>query len=281
MFRDGGYLRPDGKYQIGKGGMVDIYVRGTQNAEKTWDFTIVNDYMYGAKPFRNIVLPTQPVNEIVSITSSKTGTTFINADEYEIEKYTIKDATDPNKTTVEVKYCKDILWDFSITDTFPDTLYYPLPTDLTTEQIKKLKADVDAELNEALLYMSNLIYSLDWATVETRSTEGGSTTLFNKLYHNNQVFKIVAKSDTVLNGRMFILKNDKIYVRAIGNPDYILQKDVTPKAGSVKGSDSIKWLNTEKIILDDILTIKYNYDYLVLSTQSGIESKRCQTAFRR
>lgn len=278
MFRDGGYIRPDGKYQIGKGGMVDIYIRGKQNFEKDWDFTVTNDYMYGSKPYSNIVLPTQPVNEIVSITSSKTGITFINADEYEIEKYTIKDAADSTKTTVEVKYCKDILWDFSITDTFPDTMYYPLPTDLTVEQIKKLKADVDAELNDALNYMSDLIYSLDWATVETRSTEGGSTALFNKLYHNNQVFKIVAKDDTILNGRMFVLKNDKIYIRAYGTPDYILQKDVTPEAGSINGSDSIKWLNTEKIILDDVLTIKYNYDYLILSLQNGIEAKRCLTA---
>lgn len=278
MFRDGGYIRADGKYQPGKGGMVDIYIRGLINQESTWELKITNDYIFGDNAFANIVFPNQPLNSIVSITSTLTGKTFINADDYENEKFTIKDTLDPTKTTIDVKYCMDIMWDFSITDSFPDSEYYPLPNGMTQEQITALKKSVDAELTSAFAYMSNLSYGLDWANVETKTSEGGSTALFNKLFHNNLVYKIIAKDGTNLNGRQFVMKNDRIYVRVYRQPDYLLSKDITTESGSIKSSDSIKWLTTNKLAVDDTLIITYNYDYLIKKLQNGIDKVRCLTA---
>jgi uncharacterized phage protein gp47/JayE len=278
MFRDGGYINDNGEYQFGMGGCVDIYIRGHQNMESTYNFTVSSDYLHGTTNFSNIILPKQPVNEIISIISTTTGKNLINASTFETEKYTMKDPLDSSKTKIETKYCKDILWDFSITDTFPDTDYYSLPQGMTQEQIKNLKNKVDVELKDALLYLSNMMYSIDWGSTSERTTEGGSTELFKKIYYNNGVYKIIAKDNTGLDGRMFIMKNDKIYVRIYMQPDYILQKDITNYAGSMVAQDSIKWLNTSQLILNDVLIIKYNYDYLIEHLQTTIETKRCLTA---
>lgn len=279
MFRDGGYIDLTGKYQYGLGGMVDIYVRGHQNVETTYNFTLTSDYFHSDNAsFSNIIFPKQPVSEIISITSQSTGTTLINAASFEIEKSTIKDTTDSTKSSVKTKYCKDIQWDFSITDTFPDTEYYSIPAGLTATQIKDLKNRLDKELTDALAYMSNIIYSIDWSTVTEKSTEGGSTKLFKKIYYNNGVYKIIAKDDSGLDGRMFVMKNDKIYERVYVQPDYILSKDQTNYAGSVTATDSIKWLNTSNLVMNDTLTIKYNYDYLIEAIQTGMENVRCLTA---
>ena len=279
MFRDGGYIDLNGNYQYGLGGMVDIYVRGHQNVETTYNFTLSSDYIRNeGAAFSNIILPKQPVSEIISITSQTTGTTLINAASFEIEKSTVKDTTDSTKSSVKTKYCKDILWDFSITDTFPDTDYYSIPAGLTATQIKDLKTKLDKELTDALAYMSDMIYSIDWSTVTEKTSEGGSTTLFTKIYYNNGVYKIIAKDNSGLDGRMFIMKNDKIYERVYVQPDYILSKDQTNYAGSVTAIDSIKWLNTSNLVMNDTLLIKYNYDYLIESIQTGMENVRCLTA---
>lgn len=273
MFRDGGYVDDDNVYHYGIGGCVDIYVRGHNNSEKRMNLLIDSDYVNNDYP--DIIFPSQPVTSITSIINSH-GETFVNAENFEQEKSTSKNSS--GEAEVTIQYCEDMLWDFSITDSFPDTEYYSLPTGLTQEQIAQLKVAVDAELNNALTYMSNLIYTIDWGNVYTVSTDGGSTKYFNKIYYNGKVYKLIAKKDSGLDGRMFIMKNDRIYLRIYHEPDYIIKKDTTDYAGSMTATDAIHWLSKKKLYMNDTITIKYNYDYLIETLQGGIENVRCLTA---
>lgn len=284
MFRDGGHLDNTGAYIFGRGGMVDIWVRGTLNAEKSWNFTLTNDYVYGGTPYKDIILPKQPVNKIISVTSNS-GKTFINADLYEIEKSTHND--DNGDTITDVLYYQDIAWDFSVTDTFPDTDYYPLPSDLTLSQIKSLKAQVDKELNSALSYMSNINYGINWylcgkkassGDLNTDINNGIKTELFDKyFYTDNNVYKITAW-DPRLNGRVFVKKNDAIYIRTYGQPDYTLNKDMSPTGYSVNAKDGLKWLNGDRPFVNETITIDFNYDQLINDLQQGVETQRVLTA---
>lgn len=276
MFRDGGYIDDDGEYQYGEGGCVDIYVRGHQPLEATYTFHLTTGYMQSSTPYADIVLPSNPVTSIASITSNTTGETFINADIYETEQYSY---TQDDTTSMETFYAVDILWDFSLTDAFPDTDYYANPSGLTAAQIAALKAAVDEELQNArVTFMSNLTHGIDWSTASTRTTSAGQTTYFRKVYINNSVYKLVAKDTANLDGRTFIMKNDEIYVRAYVEPDYILKKDTSDYAGSMTGEDSVHWLNTSKLLLNDTLTINYNYDSLITTLQTGVDDQRCLTA---
>ena len=276
MFRDGGYIDDDGNYQYGEGGCVDIYVRGHQPLEATYTFHLTTGYMQSTTPYADIVLPSNPVTSIASITSNTTGETFINAEIYETEQYSY---TQDDTTSMETFYAVDILWDFSLTDAFPDTDYYANPSGLTASQIAALKVAVDEELLAArATYMANLTYGIDWSTASTRSTSAGQTTYFRKVYINNTVYKLVAKDTANLDGRTFIMKNDEIYVRAYVEPDYILKKDTSDYAGSMTGEDAIHWLNTSKLLLNDVLTINYNYDSLITTLQTGVDDQRCLTA---
>lgn len=272
MFRDGGYLDASGNYHWGEGGCVDIYVRGNQTLDDSFYFTITPDFVTTAP---NILIPNQPATNILSIRSNISDTVFINAENYDSEVYTY---TDGDATIIESVYCIDILWDFSLTDSFPDTDYYSLPVGYTTAQIEKLKLQLDNELLDARSYMTNMSYSIDWAVSSTRSTKTGSTELFEKIYINDAVYKIRAKEDSNLDGRVFVMHNDKMYVRAYVQPDYILEKDTSNYAGGMTGKDSIKWLNTSKLLNNDVLYITYNYDYLINSLQIGIEDQKCMTA---
>lgn len=272
MFRDGGYIDAAGTYHWGSGGCVDIYVKGHQVVDDTYHFTVTPTYL---QTYPNLLLPNQPVVDILSITSELSGETLINGASYDTEKYSY---TDGENTLFQTHYCIDILWDFSLTDTFPDLDYYSLPLGFTTPQITKLKLQVDNELLNAREYMTNMSYSIDWAITSTRSTDEGSTTLFEKIYVNDSVYKLIAKNDSNLDGRVFIKKNNNIYVRAYVEPDYILQKDISDYAGGMVGEDSIKWLSTRKLLPNDMLTIVYNYDNLINTIQMDIEEQKCMTA---
>ena len=275
MFRDGGYLDDDGNYHWGEGGCVDIYVRGHQALEATYKYTMASGYVYSNTPYKDIVLPSQPVVSIASITSQTTGETFINADIYEIEQYSY---TDESVTAMETFYAVDILWDFSLADTFPDTDYYQNPIGLTATQIATLKSELDEELTNLKAEMTNIAYGIDWSTASTRTTTGSETVHLRKVYINNSVYKLVAKDDSHLDGRVFVLKNDEIYVRAYVQPDYILKKDTSDYAGSMTGRDAVHWLNTSKLLLNDTLIINYNYDALITNLQIGVDDQRCLTA---
>lgn len=276
MFRDGGYVDDAGVYHFGEGGCVDIYVRGHQNLEATYTFTMGSAYILSpTNPYPDIKLVSQPVTSIASITSQTTGETFINAEIYEVEQYSY---TVDDTVSMDTFYAVDILWDFSLTDTFPDTDYYSSPAGLTATQIAALKAELDNELNAAVLYMTNISYGIDWSTATTKNTADGQTNLLRKIYINNSVYKLQAKDNSNLNGRIFIMKNDEIYVRAYVKPDYILKKDTSDYAGSTIGYDSIHWLNTEKLLLNDTLIINYNYDALIHTLQANVDAQRCLTA---
>jgi uncharacterized phage protein gp47/JayE len=280
MFRDGGYINPQGNYIKGSGGKVDIYVRGTINEEKEYNFKVNNDYVNGDNPYKDIILSHQPINNISSIVSEKTGKVFTNASQYEIEKGTNVD--EDGKTNIKVKYYKDIRWDFSIKDNFPDLEYYPLPVEITNNEIKQLKAKVDEELKEAKEYMSNVNYSLNWNLMYTKNNDSGKTESFEKIFYNNQVYKLKAY-DSRLNGRTFVMKNNKIYLRVYNNPDYKLIKDKTTVGNSVKARDKIRWLESDsnkndKPMVDDNLIITYNYDSLINELQDDIKQQKVLTA---
>ena len=272
MFRDGGYKDAAGTYHWGNGGCVDIYVRGHDILNSSFTFTVSPSYLESAP---SIILPQQPVVNIVSISSNLSGETLLNAANYDSEQYSY---TDGDTTTIDTIYCTDILWDFSLTDSFPDTEYYSMPTGYTTAQIERLKLALDNELLDAREYMSNMNYNIDWSTSSTRTSDNASTELFNKVYVNDNVYKIIAKDGTGLDGRVFIMKNNQIYVRAYVEPDYILQKDTDNYAGGMTGEDCIKWLSTRKLLSNDLLTIQYNYDFLINELQIGIDDQRCLTA---
>lgn len=296
MFRDGGYIDYNDNYQIGSGGMVDIYIRGQLNSEEEWVKIIDNEYVYGTEPYKDIILPKQPVNNIVSITAENDGniTIFKNADEYEVEQSTTIGSD--GKPQIEHAYYKDILWDFSIKDNFPDIMHYSLP-DLNPVEIEELKLAVDRELQEALIYLENVNYGLEWSLMEKRQVADGQTELFDKyFYSDNKVYKIVAH-DSRLDGRTFIKKNDKIYIRVYDRPDYRLIKDIIPKDGnnssdfhqgnyanSVLAKDRIQWLRNKDGTLqnvpkvEDTVTIQYNFDQLVNDMQEGIEKNKILTA---
>ena len=272
MFRDGGYIDDNGTYHWGEGGCVDIYVRGVQTTDDTYYVTIDSTYL-ATTP--NIILPYQPVSEILAITSTVSQTTFINANNYDKEKYTyMKNGV----MITEYVYCIDILWDFSLTDSFPDTEYYSTPIGYTTAQLEQLKLQLDNELLDAREYMTNINYSLNWATTRTKNITDSSTSLFTKIYINDSVYKLQAKDDSNLDSRVFILNNDQIYVRAYVQPDYIIERDSTNLSGGITGQDSIKWLNTSKLLNHDLLKIVYNYNYLISMLQIGIEEQKCLTA---
>ena len=272
MFRDGGYIDTYGEYHWGSGGCVDIYVKGLEIADSTYTFNTTANYL---QSIPNIVLPNQPVKNILSITSELSGETFVNADIYDVEYYSY---TNGKEVVYDVRYCIDMPWDFSVIDTFPDEEYYSLPIGYTSQQIERLKLSLDNELLVALNYMTNMSYTIDWSQANIRNTSEGGTALFDKIYVNDQVYKLRAKADSNLDNRIFVMKNNNIYVRAYVEPDFKLLKDISDYGGSLVGKDAIQWLNTRKLLANDVLTIVYNYDSLVNTIQANIEDQKCMTA---
>lgn len=268
MFRDGSYINTQGNYVQGRGGMVDIYIRGQQNEEYTQEFKITPNYLIGTNAYSDIILDRQPINNIVSIKSSNyADLEFINASNYNIEPQ-IQSSTN----TSNILYYKDVKWDFSITD-FQDISPYVLPSDLNALQLQQLKRNVDEELTTALSKMSNLDYSINWSLLNKLS----STNMFDYYTYNNNIYKIVA-TDTRLDGMSFVKKDDQIYIRIYNTPDFILMKDKSAYSNSVSAQDKIRWLNISKLNPNDILLIKCNYDQLINDLQTNIEYKKVLTA---
>ena len=272
MFRDGGYVDSYGTYHWGSGGCVDIYVKGFEVADDTYLFDLTSTYLQTTP---NIILPSQPVKEILSIKSDLSGEELINADVYDTERYSYTNGTD---TIYDTVYCIDIEWDFAITDKFPDEDYYSVPIGYTSQQIEKLKLQLDNELLTARSYLSNMSYTIDWSQGYRINSDEGSTALLDKIYINDSVYKLKAKDDANLDNRIFIMKNNTIYVRAYVQPDYKLVKDTSNYSGSMISEDAIQWLSTRKLYPNDTLTIIYNYDSLVNNIQANIEDQKCMTA---
>jgi phage-related baseplate assembly protein len=256
----------------GRGGMVDIWVKGFVNDEDEVKFSITNEYIHGTDnnvSFADISLRMQPVNKVVSIVSTITGGQLKNAADYKIEQGT-KNSPD------DIRYYMDVLWDYSVTNQFPDTQYYALNVSDAAE-IEILKNQVDSELKAALNYLSNMNYSINWNLAETKADGSGQTPLFEKVFYNDRIYKIVAR-DERLNGRTFVKIGDRIYLRFYDTPDFLLAKDGTPNGNSIYANDCIHWLNTSVLQPNDVLTIKYNYDKLVNDLQDGVTENKILTA---
>ena len=280
MFRDGGYLDAADQYNYGRGGMVDIWVRGQKLANTTTTYDISTSYLEHNAP--DIVLPYQPVTSITFVQSETTGYTYDNAANYEVEYGTL-----PSGKT-ETKYYKDILWDFTITNSFPDLEYYDLDVIDQTE-IEILKSKIDKELQDALDYMSNLNYSINWALVtEENISDYEQQPMFKKIYYNGKVYKIVTV-DGRLNSRTFVKKDNRIYLRWYASPDYELVKTTYTAerydsqlgqdiGGSTLSKDAIHWIKPELLQESDTLIISYNYNLLIHSLQTSMDEQRILTA---
>lgn len=297
MFRDGGFINASGAYSYGRGGMVDIWVRGQQPQSKTISFQVNTSYKtgigqaggYEGIPCHDLVLPDQPVLKVTSIVSKNTGYVYENADNYAIEYgYT--------GSKIEQTYYRDYLWDFSVTETFDDTDYYPLDVIDATE-IEVLRKQVNAELQRLSEEMSNMSFSLNWKLAQYEDLSSYDVMpMFRKVYfnssgNNGSVYKIIA-IDKRLNGRTFVKKNNKIYLRVYQDPDYALvptqyseeeqSKSQLGKdlSGSILASDLIHFTDKGKELIQDgdTLIITYSYNSLVGYLQNEMNAVRILTA---
>ena len=297
MFRDGGFINSAGAYTYGRGGMVDIWVRGQKPQSKTFSMQVTTSYKtgigqtggYEGIPCHDIVLPDQPVLKVTSIVSKNTGYVYENADNYAIEYgYT--------GSKIEQTYYRDFLWDFSVTETFDDTDYYPLDVIDATE-IEVLRKQVNAELQRLSDEMANMSYSLNWKLAQYEDLSSYDVTpMFRKVYFNSSsnqgsVYKLIAV-DKRLNGRTFVKKNNRIYLRVYQDPDYALVptpyseeeqsksqlgKDI---GGSVLAKDLIHFTDKGKELIQDgdTLIITYSYNSLVGYLQQEMNAVRILTA---
>ena len=279
MFRDGGYLDVSKTYVHGRGGMVDVWVRGTRSSQVSTTFNVTAAYLEAGAA--DILLEHQPAINVVSIKSSTTGQVLENADLYDIEY-----GSTASKSAYS--YFKDILWDFTVTDTFPDTEMYPLDVVDPTE-VELLKRRVDVELVAALDYLSNIDYSINWSLVTYEDVSKYEVKpLFQKVFYNGKPYKIIAV-DARLNGRTYVKRNNRIYLRYYKQPDFVLLKTTysderyTSKVGadvggSVLSGDAVHWINRNVLQEGDSLTITYNYNLLILSLQQQMNALRHLTA---
>lgn len=279
------------------GGKVDIYVRTNTTSQDEFEHQVIfkdldNEYEVP----RKISFPknTCPIEKVVSITGKRISSgneavyvSYTNASDYEMELLS---------TEEEGNYYVDILWDFSIKNFFPDNLYYPLPSNLSENEIIRLKTKLDNELLIALQYLENISYKIQWDKIEWVSgnedtNEIDKTTLFDygEYKSNGLNYKIKMKSNThdsnMLGGRIFVKKENKIYVRAYVTPDFKLIKDTGNFMGSVYSEDYIQWfpkhsgINNVKVpVVGETLTIKYINNSGIIELQEGIEIKKVLTA---
>ena len=296
MFRDGGYINRANSYTYGRGGMVDIWVRGKLPQTKTIQHIVTTSYKTGIGqpgfegiPCHDLILPDQPVLKVESIISKNTGYSYENANNYQIE-YGYAGQK------IERKYYKDILWDFSVTENFTDTEYYPLDIIDKTE-IEVLRKQVNAELQRLVEEMENMNYSLNWKLAQYEDLSSYTVMpMFRKVFFNakgnaGSVYKIIA-IDKRLNGRTFIKKNNRIYLRVYQDPDFALiptpysdeeksksqlGKDV---GGSILSKDLIHFTDKGKSLIQegDTLEITYSYNSLIMYLQGEINAMRILTA---
>lgn len=280
------------------GGKVDIYVKTNTTSQDEFSRQIViedldNEY----KVPRKILFPDKayPIERIVSITGkrtlvgedSPTYISYVNADDYEMELLS---------TNREGNYYVDILWDFSIKNYFPDNMYYPLPSNLSENEIIRLKTKLDNELQLSLKYLENISYKIQWDKIDwivgnEDPGELDKTTMFDygEYKSDGLYYKIKMKSTThdsnILGGRIFVKKENKIYVRAYVTPDFKLIKDTSNVMGSIYSQDYIQWFpkqsgsgNVQVPEVGEVLTIKYINNSGIRELQEGMEIKRVLTA---
>lgn len=279
------------------GGKVDIYVRTNAKLQDEFSHVVTaGDLDNDFEVPRNLLLSEEayPIERIVSIVGqtlnlddSVNYKTYINADDYELEK----------RTDDRERYYVDIPWDFNTKSYFADEDYYPLPSNLSQSERLRLKTKLDNELQIAFQYLSDLSYQIEWDLInwidELSYAVNNVTTIFDYGYYSNDLFyKLKMKSSiddgAILGGRIFVKKQNKIYVRAYVTPDFKLVKDTSDVADSVKATDYIQWFDKNTSISKpngsstpvegEKLIVKYIHNSGIKELQDGIEIKRVLTA---
>ncbi len=274
------------------GGKVDIYVRTNSEIEDSFlytvtqedldnEFNVPNHIKFPAKSYP-IVSLTSIIGKIKKSDGTYKYKNYINAEDYELERTTTGDSE---------LYYVDIPWDFSVKNSFPDEEYYFLPAILTEEEIVKLKTKLDNELILANEYLNNLSYKINWDLIDWVEPRVSSDTKFTTLftygqYSDDQFYKLKIKSDTpdgvLLGGRVFVKKQDTIYVRIYVTPDFKLVRDSGLLEGSVKALDYISWLERPDVKnvpeINEELSIKFVCNSGIIDLQEGLETKRVMTA---
>lgn len=280
MYRDGGYINAADEYVYGRGGMVDIWVRGKQVGTASTTLAVTAAYLNNGA--QDVELAHQPALRISSIKSQASGVTFENAADYDIEYGTTQAGI---ATTV---YYRDILWDFSVTNTFPDTDFYSLDVVDYTE-IEMMKRRVDEELTKAVDYLYNIDYSINWGMVTYEDISAmPRRPLFQKVFYNGRPVKLIAV-DARLNGRTYVKFRNRIYLRCYRQPDYALVKTVYADeryksqlgediGNSVMAHDAVHWINTNILQEGDVLEISYSYNLLTVILQQQVNAMRILTA---
>lgn len=252
------------KRDQGKGGMVDIYVRANGTEEETYDFTVTKDYIteqIDRPAYPNIILPQQPVVNIISITGHVEGS---------LEPKTYLDGSDFLIERGSNKYYLDVLWTFKYAEG------------------DSLEAQAVNILNEKLSrvdFLENIDYYLNWNLINPDNDNvNPEDPDFLRGYYpdDNKIYQIKTKVDPnnpYVGNRYFIKKNNEIYERKYYNPDFILVKDTSDYGYSYLSKDAIKWLETgNKPVENEVLTIKYSYMSVVNDLQKRIEQKKVLTA---
>ena len=159
-------------------------------------------------------------------------------------------------------------------------------------EVEVLRKQVNAELLRLMDEMTNVSFNLNWKTMYYEDISSYDVTpMFRKVSYNGNCYKLIAL-DKRLNGRMFVKKNNRIYLRVYQNPDFVLinmpysdeQKTISQKGndigGSVYSKDVIHFTDTgkEKIQDGDMLQITYTTNALISTLQNEMNAMRILTA---
>lgn len=258
------------KRDQGRGGMVDIYVRAQGVEEDTYTFDVTKEYttdQVNQLAYSDIILPQQPVTNIVSITGMVGGTsetrTYLDGSDFDIERGSNS-------------YYLDKLWDFSAP-----------PEDGTQESAARgiLNDKLELFLGQYNT-LSNIDYYLNWNLIDPDLDDvipADSDFLRSYYPDDNKIYQIKSKDDAnnpFVGGRYFIKRDGLLYERIYYNPDFVLTKDNTDYGFSPEAKDAIRWLRTSsnKPLEGEVLEIKYSFSGVLSELQSRIDDKRVITA---
>lgn len=261
----------------GEGGMVDIYVRAEGSEEHTMAFDVTYDYITGMNadsPYANIVLQKQPVLSVHTIVGKVPNP---QSEKGYIEKVYINGSNYKRERGSE-RYYKDVKWNFTEVSTenlYGDELLKAKATNILTEKLKKVD------------FLRDVRYDIDWQLINPYADPGvpENTDFYRGYYSDALVYMITSKDvpdNPFVGGRNFISRNGEIYERIYVKPDFIIEKDTSHEANSIKAKDSIKWLPSatrENLPVEgETLEIKYSWDRIIADLQERLDQNRILTA---
>lgn len=267
-------------------------------------------------------LSKQPVKNIQSVNiwyseqfeNSEDVLDMINEDIYEFEPY-FHDFQVANKV-----YYKDYLWDFTST-TLP-TIVTENNNIINIENInysnEELKSIVDKNLKQAMIYLKNMVYSIDYNDLNKLTQYDSNNVLITDSFFekysdsSNNVYMIKTNSLNVDAGLFktmtFVRKENDIYLRIYvkdyydSSIEYCLPTfnfSLIKETGFINndsinandiieycGIDKIKFINKDdKLVLDtswfdkiDYIEVVYNYVSSISDLQQIINNKKVITA---